>query len=218
MKRQELILILLTLVTTVFALALPPTRVVRKSPEFTIHESFGRTTLLSSLTGKVVVIEFLFVRSEHCLRVAKTLNKLHSELGSRGFQPVGVVFDPPNATYSGPQLLPYLENYFKLTYPVGYSAKGEVDHYLGRTKGEILNIPQIVVIDRQGIIRATSGAAGGDPKLEDENSLRNLIDGLLKETARPACLRRFTGLPIIFAGFMWPGRERSWSGMFTHWK
>jgi hypothetical protein len=45
----------------------------------------------------------------------------------------------------------------------------------------VLNIPQIVVIDRAGMIRAMSGAAGGDPRLEDESSLRSLIEGLLKE-------------------------------------
>jgi hypothetical protein len=53
--------------------------------------------------------------------------------------------------------------------------------YLGRKGNEILNIPQVVVIDRAGMIRATSGGKGGDPALEDENSLRNLIDGLLKK-------------------------------------
>jgi hypothetical protein len=37
------------------------------------------------------------------------------------------------------------------------------------------------------MIRATSGAAGGDPTLEDENSLRKLIDGLLKKRCR-VCL------------------------------
>jgi hypothetical protein len=72
-------------------------------------------------------------------------------------------------------------DYFKLTYPVGYSAKDHVDTYLGRTGKEILNIPQIVVIDRKGMIRATSGGAGGDPRLEDENWLRNLINDLLDE-------------------------------------
>jgi hypothetical protein len=41
-------------------------------------------------------------------------------------------------------------------------------------------LPQIVVIDRTGTIRATSGGAG-DPRLEDENSLRSLIDSLLRE-------------------------------------
>jgi len=52
---------------------------------------------------------------------------------------------------------------------------------MGRNGNEILNIPQVVVIDRAGMIRATSGGRGGDPALEDENSLRNLIDSLLKE-------------------------------------
>jgi hypothetical protein len=109
------------------------------------------------------------------------LNTLHAELGPRGFQPVGVVFDPPNSVNTGGQALTSMVDYFKLTYPVGYSSKADVDSYLGRAPKEILKIPQIVVIDRAGMIRATTGGAGGDSKLEDENSLRTLIDSLLKE-------------------------------------
>lgn len=171
--------ILLVLVLMISAVAPASAPVPRKSPEFTINEPSGRTTLLSSFKGKVVVLEFLFIKSEHCLRMAKTLNKLHGELGSRGFQPVGITFDPPNGPGTGGQFVSYMVDYFKLTYPVGYSGKADVDNYLGRSGREILNIPQIVVIDRQGVIRATSGAAGGDPKLEDENSLRSLINSLL---------------------------------------
>lgn len=89
--------------------------------------------------------------------------------------------DPPNAPDSHGQLVGPLVNYLKLTYPVGYSSKADVDSYLNRAPKEILNIPQIIVIDRTGMIRAASGAAGGDPRLEDENSLRSLIDSLLKE-------------------------------------
>jgi peroxiredoxin len=171
----------LVLLTSTFAL--PPVPIPRKSPEFTIYESPGKTELLSSFRGKVVVLEFLFMKSEHCLRVAKTLNKLHSELGARGFQPVGVTFDPPNGPSTGGQFVALMVDYFKLTYPVGYSEKADVDSYLGRSGKEMLNIPQIVVIDRAGTIRAASGGVGGDPKLEDENSLRTLIDSLLKESA-----------------------------------
>jgi hypothetical protein len=56
-----------------------------------------------------------------------------------------------------------------------------VDRYLGRKQQEVLNIPQIIVIDRTGMIRAASGGAPGDPSLEDENSLRSLIDSLLNQ-------------------------------------
>ena len=180
MNRQKVKVTLLALVLIASALALASATAPRKSPEFTINDSSGKTMLLSSFRGKVVVLEFLFIKSEHCLRVAKTLNKLHDELGARGFQPVGAVFDPPSTPNAGGQLLTYIVDYFKLTYPVGYSGKADVDRYLGRTGNEILWIPQVVVIDRAGMIRATSGGTG-DASLEDENSLRNLIDGLLKE-------------------------------------
>jgi hypothetical protein len=72
-------------------------------------------------------------------------------------------------------------DYLKLTYPVGYTNKENVDNYLSRGQNEILKIPQIVIIDRAGMIRAQSGGRNADPRLEDENSLRILLDGLLKE-------------------------------------
>jgi len=66
----------------------------RKSPELSIMEPGGKSTPLSSFKGKVIVIEFLFLGSQHCMRVATTLNKLYEELGSRGLQPVGIAFGP----------------------------------------------------------------------------------------------------------------------------
>jgi hypothetical protein len=126
-------------------------------------------------------MECLFVSSAHCLRVAKTLNKLYGELGYQGFEPVAVVFDPPNAPRTGGPLVTAMAQYMNLTFPVGYTSQEDVDTYLGRARDEILNIPQVVVIDRRGMIRATSGSRGGDPRLEDESSLRVLIHALLKE-------------------------------------
>jgi len=166
------------IVLTLAGSALATTLVPRKSPEFTIVEPSGKQTLLSSFKGKVVVIEFLFIQSPHCQRVAQMLNRLHSQLGPRGFQPVGIAFGPDA---SGP-MVTYLVQYLKLTYPVGYTNSDNVDSYLGRTGNEIFNIPQVVVIDRAGMIHAQSGGKGGDPKLENEDSLRNLLDNLLKES------------------------------------
>jgi peroxiredoxin len=183
MSRQKITSMFLGMVLVTSVFALPTVTAPRKSPEFTIADPSGKTMLLSGLKGKVVVMEFLFIKSEHCMRVATTLNKLNSELGPRGFQAVGIAFDPPNSPGNAGQLLPAVVDYFKLTYPLGYASKDDVDSYLGRSGNEILNIPQVVVIDRAGMIRATSGGRGGDPTLEDENSLRNLIEGLLKEGA-----------------------------------
>lgn len=185
MPMHKIASLALILTLAASALAVPPTAVPRKAPEFTIYEPSGKTTLLSSFKGKVVLIEFLFVRSQHCLRVVQTMNKLNSELSGRGFQSVAIAFGPN----SEGAVITHLVDYFKLTYPVGYTTADKVDSFLGREGSEILKIPQMVVIDRSGMIRAMSGTRG-DPKLEAENSLRALLDTLLKEAAPAAAVTR----------------------------
>ena len=170
--------VLMVLVTGAAAAQLP-----RPSPEFALTPPGGSTLLLSSLKGKVVVMEFLFVRSEHCLRVAQMLNNLEHELAPRGFQSLAVAFDPPNnAGGAGPQSVTAMTSYFKLSYPVAYASKESVDSFLDRARTEVLNIPQIVVIDRKGSIRAASGGRGAATRLENEGELRSLVESLLSES------------------------------------
>jgi thiol-disulfide isomerase/thioredoxin len=166
--------VLFLLMITIMPLA-ATAPVPRQSPELKFLDAGGREVLLSSFKGKVVVVEFLFLRSEHCMRVAQTLNRLNSELGSRGFQPVAVVFGP-NA--NGPAVGQVLQ-FLKLTYPMGYTSPAQVDAFLGRQGKETLNIPQIVVIDRSGMIRAQN-AGKYDTSLENEDSLRTLLNRLLQ--------------------------------------
>jgi len=168
----------MSLLLTIATVAVPQSSVPRRPPELAIVEPGGKTTMISSFKGKVVVVEFLFLGSQHCMRVASILNKLQSEFGSRGFQAVGVAFGPEadaGNTYLAAQSL-------KLMYPLGYASTDNVDNYLARGKDDVLNIPQIVVIDRTGVIRAQSGLRPGNPQLENENSLRILLQDLLKES------------------------------------
>jgi peroxiredoxin len=155
------------------ALAISP--VPRKSPEFTITEPSGKQTLLSSFKGKVVMIEFLWTNCPHCQRASLTIAKLHRELGPRGFYPIGIAID---AGVTERKVADFVKQY-GVSYPVGYSSSEAVDRYLGRAMMERLMLPQIVVIDREGVIRAQSGN-NGDPLLENENYLRNLIGSLLQ--------------------------------------
>jgi peroxiredoxin len=149
----------------------------RKSPEFSINKTSGDQILLSSLKGKVVVIEFMFVASPHCLRLAEMLNKLQGDLSSRGFQSVAVAFGP-NADQA---MVGHVAEKLKLNYPVGYATSDQVDAYLSRQGSEKLKIPQMVVVDRKGVIRAATGG-GADTRLEDEAALRSVVESLLKET------------------------------------
>jgi len=153
--------------------ALSPTP--RKSPEFTILSPSGKQTLLSSLKGKVVLMEFLWTNCPHCQRASRTIGKLHQELGARGFRPIGVAIGNEITE----RMLADFVAQSGVTYPMGHSTFAAVDKYLGRSPAERLMLPQIVVIDREGIIRAQSGAMG-DPKLEDESYLRSLLETLLR--------------------------------------
>jgi peroxiredoxin len=151
--------------------------VPRKSPELVIAEASGKAIRLSALTGKVVVLEFLVTNCPHCFRVAQTISKLQWEMGKRGLQSIGIAFDKKVDA----QTVTNFTGKLAITYPVGYLASDKVDTYLGRTGEERFRLPQIVVIDRKGVIRAQS-QPNGEKKLEDENYLRGLIDGLLKES------------------------------------
>jgi peroxiredoxin len=148
----------------------------RKSPELTFFDASGKETSLSSFRGRVVLVEFLLTGCPHCVRVAQTINKLHKDLGPRGFQPIGIAFD---SGISRPLVTGFVQ-FFKIAFPVGYTASDKVDSYLGRVGKEHFQVPQIVVIDRQGVIRAQSHPIG-ETTLENETDLRNLIDTLLKE-------------------------------------
>ena len=161
-------------------LPLPATTPVpRKSPELTYVDRFGNETSLSSFKDRVVLIEFLLMDCPHCVRVTQMVNKLAKELGPRGFQPIGIAFDKGS---SGP-LVTYFVEYFKVNFPVGYTSSETVDRYVGRSAMEQVQVPQIVVIDRRGVIRAQSRPSN-ETNLEDEDYLRGLIDSLLKESAR----------------------------------
>jgi peroxiredoxin len=171
---------LTTLVLVVSIAAVPIASVPRKAPELSFFDLSGKAISLSSYQGKVVALEFFFFRSMHCVRVAQVLNQLNNDLGPRGFQAVAVAFSAPHSEADGGAVDNFIQSY-RLSFPVGYTDQENVDRFMGRTKQDIVNIPQVVIIDRAGMIRAQSGNRPGDPKLEDGDSLRALLDPLLKE-------------------------------------
>jgi hypothetical protein len=168
----------LAILTFGFSALVAAAPVPRPSADFVIVEPSGNEIPLSSLKGDVVVIEFLLVGCARCQRIAQTLSTLNSELGPRGFHPIGIAFD---VGINGLALNSFAQR-FKVNYPVGYSTSDRVDSYLGRAITERFQVPQIVVIDRAGVIRAQSRPVG-EASLEDETYLRNLLDALLKEAA-----------------------------------
>ncbi|MCU1339727.1 MAG: Redoxin domain protein [Bryobacterales bacterium] len=159
--------------------------VPRQSKEFTITLPSGKQSLLSSYRGKVVLMACMFTTCPHCQALSKIITKLQNELGPRGFQAVGVAFNdevntPSTATNS--QVTASFVNQFEVGFPVGYAPRYSMMSYLGLSDVERWVVPQIVVIDRKGMVRAQSNAQGS-ADLQTEGYLRKYLGELLDEGA-----------------------------------
>lgn len=155
--------------------------VPRPTKEFTVATPQGQQILLSSLKGKVVVIQFLFTWCPHCQAFSQVLTQLNSEYGPRGFQALGVAFDDDDGKMPlKDKVTGYTKQY--AGFPVGVSNRTTALSYLGISELERIGVPQIVVIDRKGMIREQSSSQGGGP-LGDPTHLKPLIESLLAEAA-----------------------------------
>ena len=157
--------------------------VPRPSKEFTVVTPQGQQILLSSLKGKVCVVQFLYTWCPHCQAFSKVLTQLNAEYGPRGFQALGVAFDdqdPKDPVPLKDKVVTYTQQ--NAGFPVGVSSRTPVLSYLGISELERIGVPEIVVIDRKGVIREQSPAQGGGP-LGDPAHLKPLIESLLAEGA-----------------------------------
>jgi peroxiredoxin len=157
--------------------------VPRPTKEFTIVLPSGKQTLLSSYRGKVVMMAFMFTTCPHCQALSKVITKLQGELGPRGFQAVGAVFNDevntPNSA-SNAQVTASFVSQFQVGFPVGYAPRSSVLSYLGVSEIESWVVPQIAIIDRKGVIRAQSESRG-TADLQTETYLRKYLGELLDE-------------------------------------
>lgn len=171
MRSTALLLALSSFSVSVWAQ--PPTP--RKAPEVTIVEANGKQSLLSSYRGKVVVLAFIFTTCPHCQAEVGVLSKLHTELGPKGFQPLAVAFND-NA---GLLLNEFVQN-FHPNFPVGSASRKTVVDYLQLDDSGAVPwmVPQIVVIDRKGMIVAQSSPKGTE-ELQEEAAMRKRLTAML---------------------------------------
>jgi peroxiredoxin len=160
---------------TAIALAIPP--VPRKAPEFTISPPGGKETLLSSYRGKVVLLGFFSTGCPHCQALAKVFNGLQEAFASEGLQALGIAFNP-DADSAKVKDFAHL---YAPSYPIGLSKTDNVMSFLGISVMDRRWVyPQVVLIDRKGMIRAQSEKEGS-PELQELTTLRPQVEKLLKE-------------------------------------
>lgn len=151
--------------------------VPRNAPELAVQLGGGRQLLLSQYRGKVVLLEFLHTTCPHCQQSSGLVQQLSKEFGPRGFQPVGVAFND-----NAPALVPEFVRQLGLTFPVGSAPRDTVMQYLQHPMMKPLYVPQMILVDRKGVIREQHG--GEDDYLKNlEPNLRASLLTLLNEPA-----------------------------------
>jgi thiol-disulfide isomerase/thioredoxin len=132
---------------------------------------------LSKYRGKVVALAFLLTYCSHCQNTTQVLSKLQKEYGPRGFQVLG------SATEDMAQLaVPDFIKRFQPGFPVGFNQRDPVTEFLQHPPMYRLLMPQLVFVDRQGVVRAQY--SGDDPFFADqEKNIRGMIENLLKAPA-----------------------------------
>ena len=165
----------LSFVVSLSAQTLP---VPRKASEFAIQSVDGQKLLLSGYKGKVVVLNFIHTTCPHCQQLSMTMNQLYAEYGAQGFQPIAIAWND-----NAQSLAPEFGKAFRLSYTLGYSDRPTVLGYLGVSMLDQRSVvPQMIWIDRKGMVRAQTPSAG-DMSMLTETYYRQMITTLLAEPA-----------------------------------
>ena len=165
------------LLVAALALSLPAAAPVpRPAPTLSFSQPSGTAGTIAAYKGKVVVVQFLLTTCPHCQAFSRVLTKLTSEYGPK-IQAVGLAFDKDDAKG--------VPNYIKsigTNFPVGSADTKAVNGFLGVSVMEYnqMRVPQVVVIDKKGVIRGQTDLNGNGP-VSSEATLRTLLNTLVKE-------------------------------------
>jgi peroxiredoxin len=161
----------------------------RQAQELTFKLVGGQQAKLSQWRGKVIVLEFLLTTCSHCQRTSQLMNQLQAEYGARGVQGLGIAVNDLNGSLTAAYAR---ENGLK--YPVGWLKHEAAVDFLQHPVMVGMMMPQLVFIDRTGVIRAQY--PGTDPFFQNEEvGMRKMIESLLKEPAggrKPPSLKSST--------------------------
>ncbi len=157
--------------------------VPRPAQEFKLQDASGKYVTLSAQKGKVVVIQFLYTTCTHCQATARWLSKMQQELGPKGLQVFGVAFNPGVAAKDTKDFGQFA------TFPVTTSPEQPVLQYLGLSVMDGFNVPQLVVIDKKGVIQAQTKPRPGAGEISEEPIMRAFVTKLLAEPPIPTLKR-----------------------------
>ncbi len=117
------------------------------APDFTLRSLDGERFTLSSLRGKVVLLNFWATWCPPCRREIPDLNRIYDTYKDRGVVILGVSWDELN----NEQIKTFVKNY-KVTYPILHGTQSELSQ-VGKAYAWEGYLPTTYLIDRKGHLR-----------------------------------------------------------------
>ena len=136
-----------------------PANAKKANLNFTLKDINGKDVNLTSLKGKVVLLDFWATWCEPCKMEIPWFAEFQTKYGSQGFQAIGVSVDD-----TVEKLKPYVAKY-KMNYPVLVG----LDHDdIQNAYGPIWGLPVTALISRGGKICATHAGVSSKQNFEKE--------------------------------------------------
>ena len=158
---------------------------IRKAPEVAFTVPGKGQELLSQYRGKVIALEFIFTTCPHCQAASHIMSRFQNELGPRGFQAIDIAFNDNSDLLVGD-----FAKEQQTTFPVGWTTRDQVLAFLGISAVDRFVVPQLILIDRDGMIHYQTPPLG-DEESYKEDVIRNRVEALLAMPSghRSAALR-----------------------------
>ena len=136
-----------------------PANAKKANLNFTLKDINGKDVALSSLKGKVVLLDFWATWCEPCKLEIPWFAEFQTKYGSQGFQAIGVSVDD-----TVEKLKPYVAKY-KMNYPV---LVGLNNDDIQNAYGPLWGIPVTALISRDGKICAKHSGISSKQNFEKE--------------------------------------------------
>jgi peroxiredoxin len=146
MKTKEKILVVMAIVFLA-VLAFPFSHAAcagtakQKAADFSLKDLNGKTVSLSSLKGKVVLLNFWATWCPSCISEMPSLNKLYKEMKSRGFEVIAVSTDRSASGVKD----------FRDTHGLAFPIVMDEDREVTR-QYHVFSLPTSFLINKEGII------------------------------------------------------------------
>jgi peroxiredoxin len=159
-----------------FAGSLWAAEIPRPAPDITIPLPDGKQVKVSDYRGKVLCLMFILTTCPHCQHTTQLWESLYPELAPKGFAVVEAAINDK------PDLQAFISQ-FKVPFPVGTAGVIPAWDYMQLPRDKRADVPFMVFIDRQGVIRAQyTGADEAFFDNQQEQHMRDEAEKLLNET------------------------------------